>query len=90
MIVTICPERKVIQGGYVAVFSTARTLATQLGSGIHIHFEEGSHETKYCIGKCGKVSVDVYEKISFLGPDLVASQCIRPTRQETAPKRGMT
>lgn len=61
----------------------ARALATELGSGIHIHLEEGKYETEYCIAKYGKLPVDIYEKIGFLGSDLVASQCVHTTPEET-------
>lgn len=62
----------------------ARTMATQLGSGIHIHLEEGKYETEYCSDKYGRLPVDVYEKIGFLGPDLIASQCVHTSPNETA------
>jgi len=62
----------------------ARTLATELGSGIHIHLEEGKYETEYCNDKYGRLPVDVYEKIGFLGPDLIASQCVHTSPNEAA------
>jgi len=62
----------------------ARTLATELGSGIHIHLQEGKYETEYCIARYGKLPVDIYEKIGFLGSDLVASQCVHTSPEETA------
>jgi cytosine/adenosine deaminase-related metal-dependent hydrolase len=64
--------------------SRARALATQLGSEIHIHLEEGKYETEYCKDKYGELPVEVYEKIGFLGPDLITSQCIYTSAEETA------
>jgi cytosine/adenosine deaminase-related metal-dependent hydrolase len=63
--------------------SKARALASQLGSGIHIHLEEGTYETEYCKDKHGDLPVRIYENIGFLGSDLVASQCVHTSPEET-------
>jgi len=60
----------------------ARELASKLRVGIHIHLEEGKYETEYALQKYGKLPVEVYEGIGFLGPDLLASQCVHTKRQE--------
>lgn len=64
--------------------SRARTLASQLGSGVHIHLEEGKYETEYCRDKYGSLPAHIYERIGFLGPDLIASQCVHTSPEETA------
>jgi cytosine/adenosine deaminase-related metal-dependent hydrolase len=63
--------------------SKARALASHLGSGIHIHLEEGKYETEYCREKYGDLPVRIYENIGFLGSDLVASQCVHTSPEET-------
>ncbi len=64
--------------------SRARKLASQLSSGIHIHLEEGKYETEYSNEKHGRLPVEVYEEIGFLGADLLASQCVHTTPEEIA------
>jgi len=56
--------------------------ARALGSGIHIHLEEGKYEAEYCKDKYGKLPVEIYEEIGFLGPDLIASQCVHTSPEE--------
>ncbi|MEM3653108.1 MAG: amidohydrolase [Candidatus Bathyarchaeia archaeon] len=53
-----------------------RELANNYNAGIHIHLEEGAFETMYSIVKYRKLPVEFYEKIGFLGPDVLASQCV--------------
>lgn len=64
--------------------SKARALASQLNSGIQIHLEEGQYETEYCNRKYGSLPVEVYDEIGFLGPDLIASQCVHTSTREIA------
>jgi len=61
-----------------------RELANQYGGGIQIHLEEGSFETEYCIKRYGQLPVDVYDRIGYLGPDLLASQCVHTQPEEIA------
>lgn len=63
--------------------SKARALTSQLGSGMHIHLEEGKYETDYCKEKYGDLPVRIYKNIGFLGSDLVASQCVHTSPEET-------
>ncbi len=63
--------------------SKARALASQLGSRIHIHLEEGRYETEYCKGKYGDLPVRIYNNVGFLGSDLIASQCVHTSPEET-------
>jgi 5-methylthioadenosine/S-adenosylhomocysteine deaminase len=60
----------------------ARELASKLRAGIHIHLEEGKYETDYALQNYGKLPLEVYESIGFLGPDLLASQCVHTKPQE--------
>lgn len=59
-----------------------RTLANQYDAGIHIHLEEGPYETEFCIKKYGELPVTVYHRIGFLGPDVLASQCVHTRSEE--------
>jgi len=63
--------------------SEARALASQLRSGIHIHLEEGKYETQYCKDRYGDLPVRIYDGVGFLGSDLVASQCVHTSPEET-------
>jgi putative selenium metabolism protein SsnA len=53
-----------------------RELANKYNAGIHIHLEEGAFETMHSIVKYRKLPVEFYEEIGFLGPDVLASQCV--------------
>ena len=61
-----------------------RELANEYKAGIQIHLEEGSFETEFCIKKYGQLPVAVYDRIGYLGPDLLASQCVHTRPEETA------
>ena len=60
----------------------AKALASGLHSRIHIHLEESRYESDYCLKKYGSSPVAVYEKIEFLEPSLLASQCVQTSREE--------
>jgi cytosine/adenosine deaminase-related metal-dependent hydrolase len=60
-----------------------RELTNKHPAGIHIHLEEGAYETNYCLKNYGKLPVEFYEEIGFLGPDLLASQCVHTKPKET-------
>ena len=68
----------------IPFLQTARELASRLGAGIHIHLEEGVYEADYSKGKYGKLPIEVYENIGFLGGDLLASQCVHTQPLEIA------
>jgi cytosine/adenosine deaminase-related metal-dependent hydrolase len=59
-----------------------RDLANEYPAGIHIHLEEGAYESKYCLSKYRKLPVELYEKIGFLGSDVLASQCVHTLPKE--------
>ncbi len=59
-----------------------RDLADKYPTGIHIHLEEGAYESKYCAAKYQQLPVEYYEKIGFLGHDLLVSQCVHTTPKE--------
>jgi cytosine/adenosine deaminase-related metal-dependent hydrolase len=61
----------------------AREIAAKHKVGIHIHLEEDRYETEYAMKTYGKLPVEVYEAIGFLGPDLLASQCVHTRPIET-------
>lgn len=60
-----------------------RDIADRYHSGIHIHLEEGSYESQYCLKKYRKLPVELYESIGFLGSDVLASQCVHTVPKET-------
>ena len=60
-----------------------RDLANRYNAGVHIHLEEGAYESDYCLNKYGKLPVEFYEEIGFLGPDVLASQCVQTKPKET-------
>jgi 5-methylthioadenosine/S-adenosylhomocysteine deaminase len=59
-----------------------RDLANEYPAGIHVHLEEGAYESEYCLKKYRKLPVELYEKIGFLGPDVLASQCVHTLSRE--------
>jgi len=59
-----------------------RELANKIPAGIHIHLEEGAYESMYSLVNRRKLPVEFYEEIGFLGPDLIASQCVHTTPKE--------
>jgi cytosine/adenosine deaminase-related metal-dependent hydrolase len=59
-----------------------RQLAYENQAGIHIHLEEGAYESQHCLAKHKKLPAELYEKIGFLAPDVLASQCVHTTREE--------
>lgn len=59
-----------------------RELADKYGGGIHIHLEEGPDESMFSHVKYRKTPVEFYEDIGFLGPDVLASQCVYTTDRE--------
>jgi len=64
--------------------SNVRELANQYKAGIHIHLEEGAYETDFCMKKYGELPVTVYDRIGYLGPDVLASQCVHTSTEEIA------
>lgn len=68
-----------------------RELANQYQAGVHIHLEEGAYETDFCMKKYGQLPVAVYDGIGYLGPDVLASQCVHTRPEEIAifQKRGV-
>jgi len=59
-----------------------RKLADEYGGGIHIHLEEGRDEAMFSHVKYRKTPAEFYEDIGFLGPDVLASQCVYTTDRE--------
>jgi 5-methylthioadenosine/S-adenosylhomocysteine deaminase len=59
-----------------------RDIADEYPVGIHIHLEEGTYESKHCLAKYRKLPVELYEKIGFLGSDVLASQCVHTLPRE--------
>ena len=71
--------------------SHVRELANQYKAGIHIHLEEGAFESKFSMGKYGRLPVPVYDGCGYLGSDLLASQCVQTKPEEISilRKRGV-
>lgn len=59
-----------------------RELANQYEAGIHIHLEEGAYESSFCKEKYGQLPVSVYDRIGYLAPDVLASQCVHTQPEE--------
>lgn len=59
-----------------------RETATREHEMIHLHLEEGKYETLYSIVNRRMLPVEFYEKIGFLGPDVLAAQCVNLTAKE--------
>jgi cytosine/adenosine deaminase-related metal-dependent hydrolase len=59
-----------------------RELATECHAGIHIHLEESAYESKHCLAEHGKLPVELYEEMGFLGSDVLASQCVHTLPKE--------
>ena len=68
-----------------------RRLADELRCGITLHVEESVYEVDYCKKTYGKPSVPLLNEIGFLGPDVLAAQCVQTTEEEikTLAKRGV-
>jgi cytosine/adenosine deaminase-related metal-dependent hydrolase len=64
--------------------SYVKKLADELRSGIHIHLEEGSYETEFCLKRYGELPTEVYDRIGYLAPNLLASQCVHTRPEEIA------
>jgi 5-methylthioadenosine/S-adenosylhomocysteine deaminase len=64
------------------LFRKVRDLADRHGGGIHIHCEEGRDEQMFSHVKYRKTPAEFYEEIGFLGPDVLASQCVYTTDKE--------
>lgn len=59
-----------------------REWANKIPAGIHIHLEEGAYESMYSLIKRRMLPIEFYDKIGFLGPDLIASQCVHTKPKE--------
>jgi cytosine/adenosine deaminase-related metal-dependent hydrolase len=68
-----------------------RELANQFQAGIHIHLEEGAYETDFSLKKYRDLPAKVYDRIGYLGSDLLASQCVHTQPEEITllQKRGV-
>ena len=64
------------------LFTKVRELADKHGGGIHIHCEEGKDEQMFSHVMYRKTPAEFYEAIGFLGPDVLASQCVYTTDRE--------
>lgn len=64
------------------ILRRVRELATERGAGIQFHLSEGAYEPEYSKDKREMLPVEFYDEIGFLGPDVLASQCVHVTPQE--------
>lgn len=60
----------------------ARRQADELKSGIQLHLSESPYEPAWCVEHHGKRPVEFYEDLGFLGPDVLASQCVQLSEVE--------
>ncbi|NPV70256.1 MAG: amidohydrolase family protein [Firmicutes bacterium] len=67
-----------------AFLARARDISREIGCGMHIHMSESSYEPEWCERKYGKRPAALYDEMGFLGPDLVASQCVKVSPEEIA------
>lgn len=49
----------------------------QLGVPVHLHCSEGRHEPEYALEHFGMRPIHYYEHLGVLGPDMIASQCVK-------------
>lgn len=54
----------------------ARTLANELGTGIHVHLNESLSEVEICKEMYGRRPTEVAYECGILGPDCVAAHCV--------------
>ncbi|MEW6308592.1 MAG: amidohydrolase [Bacillota bacterium] len=66
----------------VPFLKRARAIASELGCGLHMHLSESSFEPKVCLERHGTTPVELYDSIGFLGPDVLASQCVQVSPKE--------
>jgi len=59
-----------------------RGLADEHGGGIQLHLEESVYEVDYCKKRYGKLPVEHLRDLGFLGPDVLAAQCVQTTEEE--------
>jgi len=69
----------------------AKKAAGELGCDIHMHLSESMYEPVWCQKKYGKMPVEVYDEIGFLGENVFASQVVQASGGEidTLAKRGV-
>ncbi|MBZ5739496.1 amidohydrolase family protein [Nocardioides mangrovi] len=53
-----------------------RTLANELGTGIHIHLNESMSEVENSLERFGRRPTELAYELGFLGPDVVAAHCV--------------
>jgi len=75
----------------LAFLKKGRQLADKLGSFIHMHLSESQYEAIHCLRTYGKLPLEVYEDIGYLGKDVLASQCVhvRPREIPIMAKHGI-
>lgn len=59
-----------------SLMTTIRSLATELGVGIHVHAAESVDELRYFKRKMKTTPLRYAYKIGFLGPDVVLAHCV--------------
>ncbi|MHB0885994.1 MAG: amidohydrolase family protein [Bacillota bacterium] len=60
----------------------ARRMADELKSGIQLHLSESPYEPGWCLEHHGKRPAEFYADLGFLGPDVLASQCVQLSEGE--------
>jgi 5-methylthioadenosine/S-adenosylhomocysteine deaminase len=60
----------------MAFLRDARSLADELGTGIHIHLNESMSEVEDSLTRFGKRPAHVYNEAGLLGPDVVAAHSV--------------
>jgi cytosine/adenosine deaminase-related metal-dependent hydrolase len=66
----------------VDFLKAARRLADELSSGIQFHLSESPYEPSWCLEHHGQRPAELYSEIGFLGPDVLASQCVQLSEDE--------
>jgi 5-methylthioadenosine/S-adenosylhomocysteine deaminase len=61
-----------------------RALATELGTGIHIHLNESMSEVENSLERFGRRPTELAYELGFLGPDVVAAHCVHLNDAEIA------
>jgi 5-methylthioadenosine/S-adenosylhomocysteine deaminase len=57
-------------------------LGKELGTRVHMHVSEGTHEPEWCTSTFGMRTLEVYAGWGLLGPHTLASQCVQISPNE--------
>ncbi len=65
-----------------AFIQKAAEYARSEGIKLHMHINESSYEANWCKKHFDKLPFQLYHDLEFLGPDVIASQCVKLSSEE--------